>query len=40
MLPTLLRMDDPTAEGTDRLQHLIRNECVNDRTATSGGEAR
>ncbi|MCU1351229.1 MAG: acetylornithine deacetylase/succinyldiaminopimelate desuccinylase-like deacylase, partial [Acidimicrobiales bacterium] len=40
VLSTLLRMDDPTAEVTDLLQHLIRNECVNDGTATSGGEAR
>ena len=27
-------------EVTDLLQHLIRNECVNDGTATSGHEAR
>jgi acetylornithine deacetylase/succinyl-diaminopimelate desuccinylase-like protein len=32
--------DDPSAEVTDLLQHLIRNRCVNDGTATSGGEAR
>jgi acetylornithine deacetylase/succinyl-diaminopimelate desuccinylase-like protein len=32
--------DDPTAEVTDLLQHLIRNECVNDGTATSGHETR
>ena len=32
--------DDPTAEVTDLLQQLIRNACVNDGTAASGGEAR
>ena len=32
--------DDPTAEVTDLLQHLIRNKCVNDGTATSGHETR
>ena len=32
--------DDPTAEVTDLLQHLIRNECVNDGTASSGHETR
>ena len=32
--------DDPTQEVTDLLQHLIRNACVNDGTAASGGEAR
>jgi acetylornithine deacetylase/succinyl-diaminopimelate desuccinylase-like protein len=32
--------DDPTAEVTDLLQHLIRNACVNDGGAASGGEAR
>ncbi len=32
--------DDPTAEVTDLLQHLIRNACVNDGTAESGFEAR
>ncbi len=32
--------DDPTAEVTDLLQRLIRNECVNDGTPESGGEAR
>jgi acetylornithine deacetylase/succinyl-diaminopimelate desuccinylase-like protein len=32
--------DDPTAEVTDLLQHLIRNACVNDGRATSGHEAR
>ena len=31
---------DPTAEVTDVLQHLIRNRCVNDGTAASGGEVR
>jgi acetylornithine deacetylase/succinyl-diaminopimelate desuccinylase-like protein len=31
---------DPTAEVTDVLQTLIRNACVNDGTAESGGEAR
>ncbi len=33
-------MSDPTAEVTDLLQHLIRNACVNDGSATSGNEAR
>ena len=33
-------MDDPTGEVTDLLQHLIRNECVNDGTDESGHEAR
>ena len=33
-------IDDPTAEVTDLLQHLIRNACVNDGNAASGGEAR
>ncbi|HUP87099.1 MAG TPA: M20/M25/M40 family metallo-hydrolase [Acidimicrobiales bacterium] len=32
--------DDPTAEVTDLLQHLIRNACVNDGTAESGFEGR
>jgi acetylornithine deacetylase/succinyl-diaminopimelate desuccinylase-like protein len=32
--------DDPTAEVTDVLRLLIRNQCVNDGTVTSGGEAR
>jgi len=32
--------DDPTAEVTDLLQHLIRNACVNDGTADSGFEGR
>lgn len=32
--------DDPTAEVTDLLQRLIRNACVNDGTAGSGGEVR
>jgi len=32
--------DDPTAEVTDLLQHLIRNACVNDGTESSGFEAR
>jgi acetylornithine deacetylase/succinyl-diaminopimelate desuccinylase-like protein len=32
--------DDPTAEVTDLLQHLIRNGCVNDGTQTSGHETR
>ena len=31
---------DPSAEVTDLLQHLIRNRCVNDGDAASGGEAR
>lgn len=31
---------DPTDEVTDVLQQLIRNACVNDGTATSGGEER
>jgi acetylornithine deacetylase/succinyl-diaminopimelate desuccinylase-like protein len=33
-------VDDVTAEVTDLLQHLIRNQCVNDGTAASGHEAR
>jgi acetylornithine deacetylase/succinyl-diaminopimelate desuccinylase-like protein len=32
--------DDPTAEVTDLLQHLIRNACVNDGTPESGFEGR
>ena len=32
--------DDPTAEVTELLQHLIRNACVNDGRPTSGGETR
>ncbi len=32
--------DDVTAEVTDLLQHLIRNECVNDGTVGSGHEVR
>ena len=32
--------DDPTAEVTDLLQHLIRNRCVNDGTEESGQESR
>ncbi len=32
--------DDPTAEVTDLLQHLIRNACVNDGTPESGHEGR
>jgi acetylornithine deacetylase/succinyl-diaminopimelate desuccinylase-like protein len=35
-----LAHDDPTAEVTDLLQHLIRNACVNDGTDASGHEAR
>ena len=31
---------DPTAEVTDLLQRLIRNECVNDGTPESGHESR
>src|SRR3954462_4680584 len=31
---------EPTSEVVDLLQHLIRNACVNDGTATSGHEAR
>jgi len=39
--PTLARVnDDTTNEVTDLLQHLIRNACVNDGTATSGNESR
>ena len=34
------RSDDPTAEVTDLLQQLIRNECVNDGTVESGDETR
>ena len=32
--------EDATEEVTDLLQHLIRNACVNDGTATSGNESR
>jgi len=32
--------DDPTAEVTDLLQLLIRNQCVNDGAVGSGGEVR
>jgi acetylornithine deacetylase/succinyl-diaminopimelate desuccinylase-like protein len=32
--------DDPTAEVTDLLQHMIRNACVNDGTLPSGQEVR
>ena len=32
--------DDVTVEVTDLIQHLIRNACVNDGTAASGGERR
>jgi len=32
--------EDPTAEVTDLLQRLIRNECVNDGTPSSGHEVR
>src|SRR5437762_8423616 len=32
--------EDPTAEVTDLLQRLIRNECVNDGTPSSGREVR
>ncbi len=34
------RSEDPTAEVTDLLQQLIRNQCVNDGTIASGEEAR
>jgi len=36
----MARREDPTAEVTDLLQHLIRNQCVNDGTPESGGETR
>jgi acetylornithine deacetylase/succinyl-diaminopimelate desuccinylase-like protein len=36
----MARGDDPTAEVTDLLQQLIRNQCVNDGTPGSGGEVR
>ena len=32
--------EDPTAEVTDLLQLLIRNQCVNDGTIASGEETR
>ncbi len=32
--------EDPTAEVTDLIQHLIRNACVNDGHVESGGELR
>jgi acetylornithine deacetylase/succinyl-diaminopimelate desuccinylase-like protein len=34
------RSDDPTAEATDLLRDLIRNQCVNDGTVESGHENR
>jgi acetylornithine deacetylase/succinyl-diaminopimelate desuccinylase-like protein len=34
------RSEDPTAEVTDILQLLIRNQCVNDGTIASGAETR
>jgi acetylornithine deacetylase/succinyl-diaminopimelate desuccinylase-like protein len=34
------RAEDPTDEVTDLLQHLIRNQCVNDGTVESGHETR
>ena len=34
------RTDDPTAEATDLLQQLIRNQCVNDGRVESGQETR
>ena len=34
------RSEDPTAEVTDLLQLLIRNQCVNDGTIASGDETR
>src|SRR3954452_18693959 len=37
-MPT--RADDPTAEVTDLLQSLIRNQCVNDGTVASGEESK
>ena len=33
-------VEDPTAEVTDLLQLLIRNQCVNDGTVASGEESR
>ena len=33
-------LDDPTAEVTDLLQSLIRNQCVNDGTVASGEETK
>jgi acetylornithine deacetylase/succinyl-diaminopimelate desuccinylase-like protein len=35
-----MHAEDPTAEVTDLLQHLIRNQCVNDGSVASGDEAR
>ncbi len=35
-----VRTDDPTADAVELLQDLIRNQCVNDGTVESGGEAR
>jgi acetylornithine deacetylase/succinyl-diaminopimelate desuccinylase-like protein len=35
-----IALDDPTAEVTDLLQHLIRNACVNDGSLVSGHESR
>ena len=37
-MPT--RAEDPTAEVTDLLQSLIRNQCVNDGTVASGDETK
>ena len=34
------RLDDPTAEVSDLLTQLIRNECVNDGSVESGNEAK
>ena len=34
------RADDPTAEATDLLRQLIRNQCVNDGRVESGHETK
>ena len=34
------RADDPTAEATDLLRDLIRNQCVNDGRVESGQETK
>ncbi|HVL32356.1 MAG TPA: peptidase M20 family protein, partial [Actinomycetota bacterium] len=33
-------MNDPTGEVTELLQHMIRNQCVNDGRLESGNEVR
>ena len=40
IIPRAMSGTDPTGDVTDLLQHLIRNECVNDGTRSSGQEVR